>query len=289
VSTADYIRLTDGVRFNAAPGPADSLLTTAPPAAFGFLGPTATRISIEGSFLQVPEGQTLSVVGGDAPFPGEAETVLKITGATLAAPSGRVQIASVASAGEVAIPDLDVGSFASLGRSDISGSFIDVSDVSGIGGGSVKIRGGQLFMDGSTILSSTVGDVDGAPVGIDIQVADTAELSTFLQTATSGAGRGGDIQVTANGSLTISGSFLLTETSGSGSAGTVGISAASLSMNSGAGLLSQTFGDGQGGNVNMTVGGSAEISGAGTSVATASFGAGRPGDITGNFGAKKLW
>src|SRR4026209_2240638 len=37
VSTADYIRLNDGVRFNAD-GTNDALLTSAPPAAFGFLG-----------------------------------------------------------------------------------------------------------------------------------------------------------------------------------------------------------------------------------------------------------
>src|SRR5437773_1829029 len=36
VSTADYLRLTDGVRFNAIPGPQDALLSTAPVAAFGF-------------------------------------------------------------------------------------------------------------------------------------------------------------------------------------------------------------------------------------------------------------
>src|SRR5437867_7437961 len=30
VSTADYLRLTDGVRFNALPGPEDALLSTAP-------------------------------------------------------------------------------------------------------------------------------------------------------------------------------------------------------------------------------------------------------------------
>ncbi len=76
VSTADYIRLSDGVRFNAAPGPTDALLTSAPPAAFGFLGPRAP-ITVDGSILQVPEGQTLSLVGGD----------VQITGATLSAPA----------------------------------------------------------------------------------------------------------------------------------------------------------------------------------------------------------
>jgi filamentous hemagglutinin family protein len=36
-TTADFIGLADGARFNAVPSPADNLLTTAPPAAFGLL------------------------------------------------------------------------------------------------------------------------------------------------------------------------------------------------------------------------------------------------------------
>ncbi|MGH8594366.1 MAG: filamentous hemagglutinin N-terminal domain-containing protein [Gammaproteobacteria bacterium] len=38
LSTADFIRLSDGVRFDAMSSPNDALLTTAPPEAFGFLG-----------------------------------------------------------------------------------------------------------------------------------------------------------------------------------------------------------------------------------------------------------
>jgi filamentous hemagglutinin family protein len=37
-TTADYIGLADGTRFNAIPSGADALLTTAAPSAFGFLG-----------------------------------------------------------------------------------------------------------------------------------------------------------------------------------------------------------------------------------------------------------
>src|SRR5262245_22399653 len=38
-TSADYLRLADGVRFNATPGAQDALVTVAPLAAFGFLGP----------------------------------------------------------------------------------------------------------------------------------------------------------------------------------------------------------------------------------------------------------
>jgi len=65
LSTADFIELADGVRFDALPSPNDALLSTAPPAAFGFLGPNPAPIRVEGSLLEVPEGEILSLVGGD--------------------------------------------------------------------------------------------------------------------------------------------------------------------------------------------------------------------------------
>ncbi len=37
-TTADYLRLADGAKFNAMPGPQDAVISSAPVAAFGFLG-----------------------------------------------------------------------------------------------------------------------------------------------------------------------------------------------------------------------------------------------------------
>lgn len=256
VSTANYVLLGDGVRFNATPGPADALLTSAPPAAFGFLGPTVAPISIEGSFLQVPEGQTLSVVGGD----------IQITGATLTAPSGRVQIASVASAGEVTIPDLNVDSFANLGRIDILSSFINANDVSGIGGGTVVIRGGRLFADASQITADTVGDVDGAALGIELSLAEDINLTngTFVGTTTGpfgfGLGRGGDVQVTARDAQ-IDGSLVTTFTFGEGNAGGVSLDVATLAVTGGAAVGSLSLGSGRGGDVDVTATERVSISG----------------------------
>src|SRR5439155_17967956 len=54
VSTADYLRLADGARFSAHLSDT-SVLTVAPPEAFGFLGPAPAPISVSGSTLAVPE------------------------------------------------------------------------------------------------------------------------------------------------------------------------------------------------------------------------------------------
>ena len=115
VSTADVLRFADGAIFSAHIGER-STLTTAPPVAFGFLGPTPAAITVQGSALGVSEGKAVSVVGGE----------IQIIGGQLVAPGGRVQIASVASPGEVLAsppemaPDLQVNAFARLGQLTLS-------------------------------------------------------------------------------------------------------------------------------------------------------------------------
>ena len=287
VSTADYIRFSDEARFYADLSQ-NSVLTSAPPAAFGFLGPMATRISIEGSFLQVPEGQTLSVVGGDAPFPGEAETGLKISGATVGAPGGRIQIASVASAGEVSLNgDFNTNSFSSLGHIDIlENALIGATDAEGNGGGMVLIRGGSLIVDGSQILAHTLGDVEGTRL-IDIKVTGDVVVSNgaLISTATVteepagditmsakslallgggniattdsgfGVGQAGTVAVTATDSVTISGpgSGIFSNAFSSGDGNHVTLSAPSLTLDDGGSVFSGTFVEGRGGDIVMEV------------------------------------
>src|SRR5262249_38084862 len=56
-TSADYLRLADGALFNAIPNPtADALLSTAPVAAFGFLGSNPGAITVQGGQLTVADG-----------------------------------------------------------------------------------------------------------------------------------------------------------------------------------------------------------------------------------------
>jgi filamentous hemagglutinin family protein len=65
-TSADYLRLADGKLFNALPNPGtDALLSTAPVAAYGFLGSNPGVITVQGSQLSVTPGQSLSLVGGE--------------------------------------------------------------------------------------------------------------------------------------------------------------------------------------------------------------------------------
>ncbi len=243
-TTADCVRAIgascsgpdDGtkLKFFADPTRA-SVLTADAPAAFGFLGPNPVRIVVEGSTLEVGAGKTLSLVGGEAPFPGETETGLKIAGAgptsstsTLLAPSGRVEIVSVASAGDVVFsPSLDVSSIPSLGRVDLSnGARIDAS---GDPGGSVIIRGGRLSVDqGSSIVANTTGVANGAATAVDLQVR-------------------GDIVIGGGASIDV-------QTTGSGAAGGVEIAASRLEMQDSAFIQSITNRGGAGGDITVNVG-----------------------------------
>src|SRR5262249_35888006 len=192
VSTADYLRMADGAKFYANLSQ-ESVLTSAPPAAFGFLNGNPAPIALQGSTLQVPEGKTLSVVGGD----------LQITGGSLSAPHGQLNLASVASAGEVIPtvaeqgPDLKMEGFGRLGKIEAAqGARINTD---GEGGGSVVIRSGQLIVDNATISSNTQGNTDGARVGVDVQVAEDVVISNAgrIETATlpNSTGNGGSTEL----------------------------------------------------------------------------------------------
>ena len=67
-TTADYLRLADGGRFTAIPGPQDASISSAPVAAFGFLGSNPGAITVQGSQLSVTPGQSISLVGGTSRF-----------------------------------------------------------------------------------------------------------------------------------------------------------------------------------------------------------------------------
>ncbi len=230
-TTADYLRLNDGVQFTALPGAQDALLSIAPVAAFGFLGTNPAAISVDGSTLSVEEGQTLSLVGGD----------ISIGSSALTARSGKIAVASVASPGEVltdtfaSAPNVIGEFFTGMGKITLSeGATLDVGADSA---GTVIIRGGELIMANAVISADTVNE-NGAPVAIDIDVTGNVSLTTVdgpaLTARTSGAGHAGEIKLSSGGAMNISGmlggklpfpvfSIIDTHTSGSGNAGNVNL------------------------------------------------------------------
>ena len=255
---------------------------------------------------------------------------------SVAAGPGRIQLASAASPGEVTLGSSPgVTSFPSLGRIDLSnGARLDAS---GNPGGTVVIRGGQLIASQSSqILANTTGSANGATTAVDIQVKGDMTLAggSTIETRTTGLGAagdifvdvgtlsltggssintiagqapffiggpGGDVTVTAKGSIFISdaNSRIRSSTDSSGFGGKVTISApsASLTLANGGrvesfsggiinrsaaggdiaidvrslsiangGNITSLTGNAAGGNVTVKVADSATISGAGNSI-----------------------
>jgi filamentous hemagglutinin family protein len=101
-TTADYLKLTDNVRFETIPGAQDALLSTASVAAFGFLGSNPAAIAVQGSQLTVPNRTGLSLVGGHRGFNyidpdtgaiASAPDGVTVAGGRLSAPNGEINLA----------------------------------------------------------------------------------------------------------------------------------------------------------------------------------------------------
>jgi filamentous hemagglutinin family protein len=247
-STADYLKMSDGAKFQAT-NPAASTLSAAPPAAFGFLTASPAQISVNGGTLGPVPG-TLDLVGGP----------VSISGGTLSAPAGTIHVTSAAGTGEVPV---DAGNKSALtvttfGPVSISGnSTLDVSNPNGVGsGGSVFIRSGALTIEASTINADNYGSGTGGGVTIgvdrDIILSSGAQVHSFVN----GLGNGGSVEVTAGEALTLTGpNTRITTTvqpTATGAAGAVTVTAQQIEITGGAEIASKTAGPGGGGILTVT-------------------------------------
>ncbi|MCP5159711.1 MAG: filamentous hemagglutinin N-terminal domain-containing protein [Gammaproteobacteria bacterium] len=270
MSTADYLKLGDGGRFDART-PGNSVLTVAPVEAFGFLGDTPGRIAINGSFLQVSEGQTLSLIGGN----------ISLNNATVYAPAGRIDVAAVGSAGEVAPTETDVvmQGFGKLGRLTIERDpaakrvTIDMGepfgsvplgdlDTSGEGGGAIFIRGGEWVSQGGWVFADTYGNQHGRNLDFSVQGDMTLENGAIIGASTFDNGNAGKLTLRVARLKLIGGSQINADTrSGLGQGGNLVIEASGLVFIAGqdanrvpSALTTNTFapGSSQGGNIRIT-------------------------------------
>ena len=219
-STADYIKMSDGARFQAT-NPGGSTLSAATPAAFGFLNVTPGMITVNGSRLDVSRGspgQTLGLVGGP----------VSIQGAALSAHAGTIRVTSVAGPGEVPAVKRTGGkpTVAGYGPVEITNSSrLDVSS-----GGNVFIRSGALTIDGSEINGDNRGSGPGGRLVLRADGDITLSRSTTVHADVYGSGTGGAISVKAR-NLSISNASLiesfalqgLTQNSSTGNGGDISV------------------------------------------------------------------
>ena len=253
LTSADVLRFADGTSFSAQA--LSPVLTVAEPAAFGFLGPAAGKISVQGSNLQVQPGKVLSLIGGD----------LAITNATLGAPSGRIQLAGVASPGDVVpfgpseSPGLRMDSFGSLGAIALPGATLTTR---GDPGGTVLIRSGQLILNSSNIISSSAGAIDHPGLAIDIAVksAVSATNGSEIAASSAGAGRAGNLRISA-ATLDLTGdpntgryTAIASRAFSSGAAGSIDIAADTIALSNNAFINAPALASGAGGSVSIRAG-----------------------------------
>ena len=312
-STADQLNFADGAVFSAL-DTAGSTLTVAEPRSFGFLGANVGQIDLSGSRLAVRSGATLALSAGELAIEGG---VLGNDAASLPALGTTVALAAQRGAGEVPV-DAAPAAVARDGTirlaADPAGN-PSGAVVSGPGGGRVKLEGGDIILDVSSVGSFNTGDIDDTG-GVDLAAENltirgqqtsggraggiaTTTFSTgragpirvsaaaisvqdgIIASTPFGAGGGGAISVSAD-SVDLSGGLI-----GSPSTGGIGLGASaattieatgSLTLTNGASIASFSLGDQPAGPVTVSSGGTVTLAG-GSQISTEAFGNGLGGPV----------
>src|SRR5262249_53745180 len=279
-SSANYLRLADGKLFNAVPNEAaDALLSTAPVAAYGFLGSNPGAITVQGSQLSVTPGQSISLVGGNITIQSGTLDNGKVQPARLSAPNGQINLASTASPGEFLLSGLQAGgiqafainspftslvgpnvngaTFTSFGLVHVAkGSTIDTSQT---GNSNVSIRSGQLVLNVQDALLNTSTATPPASGQDNILISPGSSIVG----ATLSADRGPDVLIVAD-SINMAGTppgpgppnfaFIKTATNGTGDAGNISLMA-THNIDAAASTISSSsspIASGASGNISLT-------------------------------------
>ncbi|RMH35970.1 MAG: filamentous hemagglutinin N-terminal domain-containing protein [Nitrospirae bacterium] len=160
-TTANVINLGDNGIFHADTT-MTNVLTTAPPEAFGFLGPNAPTLdpkstaAIEIQNLNI-KGSDLTVVGRDGLVKETLVPSVKVAMA-LKTEGGILTMASVASHGNATLGSINIEDFPAQGHITInSGGTIDTRQVkpSGIlNGGDIMVQGGVFVMESGSAIDT---------------------------------------------------------------------------------------------------------------------------------------
>lgn len=240
-STANSIKFTDGVEFNANTVASTPLLTINVPMGLQF-GANPGRVQVQGdgqgiretsnlidttTGLRVPFNQTLALIGGD----------LGLEGATLKTAGGRIELGSVARDGLVNLTPRENGFALSyegvqnLGNIQLTQQ--SAVDASGLGAGDIQVVGKRIAIaTSSQIEASTLGSETGGTLAIN-----ASELLDVIGTSA-------EVRPSGIGAIVYPGV--------TGNAGDLKINTGELLIRDGAEVGASTYGSGRGGNVTVT-------------------------------------
>ena len=277
-STADSIKFADGTEFSTTEAQNSSLLTVSVPLGLQFgsnPGEIVNRSVGNGELnsaglpigLQVPEGKTLALVGGNLKF---------LEGGSLTAREGRIELGSVGGNSLVNLNEIETGY--ALGYAGVQ-NFGDITleedasvDASGEGGGAIQVQGKNINLTASLIYADTEGSTPGK--NLVINASESLKLSGGAQIASFALGeaKAGDVIVKASDSIELEGifsdgqsfsSFATQVFEGTGNGGNINIETRQLSIKDGAAIEASTFGEGNAGNILINASDSIQLEGVG--------------------------
>ncbi|WP_334823705.1 two-partner secretion domain-containing protein [Nostoc sp.] len=236
-STASSLNFADGTKFSATSGQTAPLLTESVPIGLQF-GTNARPIRNQsqaspnnaintfgqGVGLQVQQGKTLALIGGD----------LTLEGGNLTASGGRIELGSVAGNSLVSLSSTNqswalgyegVQNFQNIELTQQTG-IPSTLDTSGQGGGNIHLQGQRVLVsDGSQILAPTLGAQPGGNLTVNASESVELGLNAFLSTGSLNTGNSGDINITTKKLIVKDGAQVLMYNVGSGLAGQLTINA----------------------------------------------------------------
>lgn len=281
-TTANSLVFSDGVEFSATNPQASPMLSINVPIGLQFgsqpgsITSQAVIRNLQGNAvdgLRVGNGSTLALIGGE----------ITLDGSILFAQNGQVKLAAVSGDSNVGLSvngsSLGFNLPENLGRAPINltnGSFIVAS-----GNSVIELFGGQISLN-----SSFIGGQNGGSVVVNATQLNL-DNGSGIQSGTSGAAKGGDIQIQASDAVTLANRSQIgssSRTSATGSGGDVTIDAGKIIITGdgnaeNSGLISvNTLGEGNGGNLTLNATESVNLDGGFVSVISA--GAGNAGNLT---------
>lgn len=266
-STASSLVFRDGLNFSAANPQAAPLLTVNIPVGLQFRGTEKGILNVGGK-LEVQNGRTLALVGGQNTAPGIAGVTISAAG-SLTAADGRVELGGLAGAGTVELSGNGLIFPDRTARADVFMSDRASLNVSASGRGSIAIAARNLDITGSSLNA-------GVLAGLNL-----------------GGAVPGSISIDASDTVTIANSRVETDvkSGGVGNAGPMLVRAGSLSLSDGTVLLSgvrkaeaqNPAGQGSGGNIAVEVRDRVSLTGSNTAI-VANIG----GGVTGSSGKIRI-
>ncbi|MFB8792157.1 MAG: filamentous hemagglutinin N-terminal domain-containing protein [Potamolinea sp.] len=224
-STANSLNFADGTKFSATASQTTPLLTVSAPLGLQY-GSNIGNIQVQGSVLQVNNGQSLALVGGS----------VQLNNAVLEAPGGRVELGGLSQPGTVKLNvdgnKLRLSFPSDVARADVS--LINEADVNVLasGSGSIAINAQNLNITGESRLlagvGSGLGSLGSIPGDIEIQVKEAINLTegTIANVVLEGGrGQGGDIKITTGQLFVLGGSGIVANTDGTANGGNLSINA----------------------------------------------------------------